>query len=995
MHAMSAFLKNTSLTLGLILLTSPWASAQAQEKASFSSGLKQLGELSMPDMKGAVWVKVDDDHTLSTQGSQYLRQIQVVLKGNGWRLKSKADTYLPFGSSFEMSLEKEAEEANAGADTDKKAAPTWRDKFKDYAAKNAPEEPKREPKKQKPLIEQDVDRIIASLSKIEIVTELNDSLDWQTGYQDMIGSILLFAVQIHQSGDEALANKLATSLFNAINEDMLIIDAAVNQLAENEYNEICNQLFDTGDWKVFVADLKGILKKYPRGWTMRPAVDMLAARAAAPPTTTIPKVIDGVQIDAKAHALILRLTEKAKAPSGDGALRAMAEEYGIDPDDISPEERDAMMRALASGYNPSSSGTNWLLNSPEATAESSVSEQLKAMGMDALPALAAITEDETLTLQRNEGHSSWGYSSNRGADQLYEYMTRPSSRGEIACQLLQSVIPMETDPYDSPDFTPSMLSEMALELWKNHKDSKPLQLAVLYLNEGQHSQKSSAAMRLINSDDPEAHKAFEQTMLGSKDALNNLEYVEAYISKHKQKAKPFTLAYIKILKAGNFSRDDLQMSAMGHMIQRAGGIDKYVDTLLLKIGDVSIEKIVDKALKDSLKEDNENEDGMSPIMALSESLADVELDECMAMFATKADQVKPAQWEEIIALLLGRADQNAQKTDDEGNPTPEKLKPETIKAWAELTKRDTPISGDTEELTWMPMLGCKTIGDVTTFLIDIAVTQSNFRTMYITSGMFPDSQDTLAFVQKRVETIHKGETPQAWPNSEVVSEERSEEIQKQLDTLPADQIIDYASKLTMDEKASLLEYSQMFMQGGEVPKGLVELNRSIVTLDPVYRTDHDSEFAKSMGLKVGDKIDSAMVLKIADHLLSNSEKLSPSHIIITRAQMGLGSSVQASTPAVKDRNVGRDYYLYNAASMMDHIEDHDLIVMIRIGRTTWVRVMKDDKPEWIQPDFLRQGDEHPDFEETMAKDETSMTHISIILMSREAAEPIEEQFNRY
>lgn len=963
----------------------------AAEENSFSAGLQQLGELGMPAMQGARWVTVADEEDELESYQYMLSQIQANLKGNAWQLPTDPPTHLGLASLNPVKLG--SVEATEAGESDE---PSLADKIRAYANRNAPQAENKEQDpdgEKKTLLQQDVARIIKALRKDSTREEINQSMEWG-GYDELVGGLLLFAVQIHLSGDTETANQLAGALFQTIDDNTAVIDLAVNMMAEHEYQGICSTLYESADWDGFLTGLKGVLQKYPRGWKNRPAVDMLAARVAARSHTPVPQTIEGIEIDAEAHALVTRLTEKPEGEVSDDSIRNLAEEYGIDPDQLSSDQRQALLRALMMGAGSHNQGRPWLLEVPEVKESSSVSERIKALGMRALPALAAVVEDETLTLHPNSGSESYGGFSEEGPETLYRNLSRPSTRGELACQLLQSVIPVQSDPYQSVEVSPDMLRELALDLWRRHKDSPTFEIAALYLREGQHQMRQSAATYLTESDNPEAHQAFEEAILKADDPLSMLPHVEQYLSHRKAKAGAFGKAFIKILQDGKFDEETLQRSPMGHSIQRAGGMEKYINTLLLKVGDVSLTKLIEQALA-AKQEPGPGEGGQSAILALSETIGDVELDECMRLFAKVADRASPRQWEDIHAILLQRAELASDQAMEEDTPV-ETIKPETLQAWVAFTKRDTPLALTDHRLAYMRMLGCQHIGDVTTFLIDLAAGKARISEIYQCSRLFENATEALPFCQQRVTDLLEGKTPTPWPSGEAVPGERREEILKQLGELPAAQLLDYARALSMDERSVVLEFSAMHQMSETAPKNLVELNSRITTLDPVYRLDHDAGFVRDLAVAVGDPIDDALVLRIADRLLAEPERYGPSSVMILRGPMELGSTIQASTPAIKKRDTTFDYNMRNVAMMMSRIEDHDEVVAIQIGRHFWMRALTDGKADWIEADFTGNSDQRPELDKAMKEEQSVILPIMITLMTRkEAQKTMKQSFNPY
>ncbi len=589
--------------LSSLLLTTP-ALLGEEEKVDFSEGLKRIAALGLPDMKGAEWVNFSDPNEQRFVSSYELREMNFKLSGNTWKLKTEPPTYLDFGTSELIDPPKEGEDGEADESS---AKPSFLEKMlKNHKEKNPEEEkaPKPEaPEDKVSLAAKDAAKIAPALAKADVVEDLNNSIEW--GYSNTHGRLMLFAAQLHAAGETESANKLASALFLAASNDSALIDGAISHLADTEYHKIASLFFKNHDWKAYQQSLTALLEKFPRGWGNGPAVAMLVSnldkRSAAPPKPSIP----GIQIKPEALALLDKLLENSSNNISDEEL---AKSLGVDLTEFPAQHRARILASLrAEGGNFRSENQElWLLKTPESPApgaNASATEKLQAMGMDGLIALAAVASDETLVPVPNSSNQSHFYGGNESAVEAlqnrYKNLHRPASRGEIASAILAAVIPSSSsDPYsrsEQPD--PAELAATAIEFWKSNKDKSPVQIATLYITEGNEYQRPAACSFLATSKDPAAHAAFEKTVLASDNPISLIAQVEQYIGTRKTAAKTFANAYIKLLKENPPDERELMRSNAGYQIRQAGGLDSYLKRLSLKVGDVSLDKMIADALK--------------------------------------------------------------------------------------------------------------------------------------------------------------------------------------------------------------------------------------------------------------------------------------------------------------------------------------------------------------------------------------------------------------
>lgn len=970
------------------------------EKVDFSEGLSRIAALGLPEMKGAEWVKLPDSNEQRFTNSYELQEMEIKLSGNTWKLKTDPPTYIDFGSNQPIELPKEEADSEEGSN----AKPSMLQKMLNNHKKNNPEEEKAaKPKAPEDNIARaikDAAKMVESLGKADVAENLNDSLRYS--YSNTHGRMMLFAAQLHAAGQTESANALATALFQAANDDSTLIDGAISHLADNEYNSIATRFFETTDWQAYQKSLTNLLEKFPRGWSNGPAVAMLVSnlekRAATPPKPAIP----GVQLKPEAVALLDQLLVNSSSKLSDEAL---AKEHGIDLSEYPPEHRGRMLAMLRAqgGSGRGSSENLWLLNTPKTTelgADASAMDKLKAMGMDGLIALAAVANDPTLTPFPNQQNQDGSWSSDETPEaalqKRYLSLHRPSSRGEIVSSILASVIPTpEGDPYSGsrqPD--PAELSETAIAFWKANKDKSSVELATVYINEGDSSQKSLASSFLSTSKDPAAHTAFEKTVLASADPVFLITEVDKYVSARKLAAKPFANAYIKLVQENPPDEQQLMRNAAGYVIREAGGLDNYLKRLSLKVGDVSLDKMIADALKAKPQEPGNDESFShrgrgqpnTPIAALAASIQSIPINECLIAFGKAAKVATPEQWMEMHYVLLRRASANA-GYDGPGAPEEQKkeavtLSKEVIELWKPLLARTEPILKNETSMFFIGY-GAKTTGDASTLLLELFISPEMIYGLRSIAEIQESRTAILEFARKRVTAWTSEQEPEPWPSSEAVSEDRQKEISTKLPTLKADEILPYAKSLNLNERLVLIGIIESFAEENSTPPNLLELRQVIVSLKPVFDQDHDAEAAAKLGIKVGDRLTPELITKISDDFLKEPAAHSKTTVVFTPAFMRLGVALSVNTIKELTKSMDTSRLSYVAQTFEGH-GNPEALSHIQASNSSDTRVIQDGKVVTLPSDESALTE----FSKELQAKAPYISYVFISILTREDAEKI-------
>lgn len=912
------------------------------EVGDFSKGLEQLAKLGLPAMEGAEWVKSPSNSNQTFTDSYEFRDVGVNISGSVWKLATDPPSYIEFGSAETIDLPEPEATDDSGSGSDDEPGLLGK-MLRGYQEKNPEPEKAPNPKPKISKATKDAEKIATSLAKPSVAEELNSNINW--GNSQLHGRLMLFAAQLHAAGETDSANKLAAALFNAVNEDTALIDGAISHLADTIYAATAESFFENTDWDNYLSECTALLEKFPRGWANAPAVALLVSKLEKRTDTQTTPSLPGITLNPEAILLLDKLLEKTETVTD---INALAAAQGININDYPPEMRSeiiAMLSQRGMGGFSQEHGI-WLLPAEEAdqSPDNTPAGKLKALRMDGLIALAAVTTDETLVPARHTSRRSSYYSSNESAaEQIrkrYQSLARPTTRGEIAVSLLTSVIPTPENRYGSSDETdPAALSQEAIAFWKSNKDKSPVELATLYMMEGNSSQQSQATTFLTSSSDPSAHTAFEKAVLASPDPISLAPHVEAYLDTRKAAAKPFASDYIALLRENPPSDEELERTTGGYHIRDAGGVENFIKKLSVKIGDVSLEKMITEALEASSESGESKEGEMTPLAALNSTIETIPLEDCLLAFGKAAPLASPEQWMEIHQLLLQRISEESY-SENETNIT---FSEDIIQTWRPLVARTENFPEKGYFTTYARGFGAKNTGELSMIMLVLA---ADPEITYEVGNLIHIESDTAVIMdifRSRLTAIFSGEDPEPLPSVENVSDERSAEISESLASLSASEIIPFANKLSRDERLFMMSKILEYNQTSSTPQGILDLRTTISSTEPYAASDHDAETAALLGIKPGDKITPDFIESISDRLLKQPETFSTTTVIFYPGAMYLGTALYVTT--VKDldpqriQSTGLSYMLRG----MKQTGDFPAYCNRAIGNNFFVKTIEDGK----------------------------------------------------
>lgn len=938
--------------LGSVAAQEEAARPPAPAAADFGDGLGRLAALGLPDMKGATWVKAPEVEDELVQDAHEFRSLNAKLRGGAWKLAGEPPRLLGFGTATWIDTGDEAAEDPQAATEKAEGKPGLLERMlKNHAASKPPPENKPAPG---PSLEDDVKQLADAFGNETVVQRLIERLEYDSDVLAVPAHSLIFAAQVHAAGHPEAANRLAAAIFAAFPDTVQVIDAAVGHFASAEHTKVTDAFFETRDWKAYRDGLKALLEKYPRGWTDTPGVALLLPAVekrvdgVMPPTPALP----GIELKPEALAALAKLLEASTAPEGLNAGNLMG---NVNLSEIPAEHRAelmAMLRRQGGGMTMGNRDGLWILPAPngekEEGAPSGPVAELQAMGMDGLIALAAVAEDSTLVPVSNDAHysgPSFGSDDAPSAADIYDSLNRPRSRGEIARDVLVTTLPRAED-----DVTPGAadLRDAAVDFWKKHRDKSALELAVLFIHEGDEGQRMQAAQFLAQGPNKDFMATFEKVVLAANEPSVFANEVESYLDRRKAEARGFFDAFSKALTKeldGVDLQRDRHNNGTYHILE-AGSLEKYLKRLSVKVGAVSLAELIEEALKEPAGE-NEERRPNSAVNSLASAMAGVSIPDCLKAVAAYAPKAAAEQWLNLHQVLLNRIYRDQRR--GTGVMPPVVLSADVLELWRPLLAKNDPLPDKHVFTPWVKGYGGATLGDATALMLETAAFPSSGQ-LYTPFARICDAPETTSsFVKRRVSAWIEGKEPPPWPDAEKVEEARREEITTKVGSLAADDIRPFAKTLNLDERLALSEWIESFDDETPAPAGLLALRDTVVDLKPYNPTmAHDPALLEKLGIAPGFKLDPEALRKLAERLALEAKDFSGTAVSLYQAPINLGLLASASRKSDKAEiaEVANDYYLQRQAQWFQRFKDAEVLAMIAFEGQADFWTVKDGK---VQP----------------------------------------------
>lgn len=362
-------------------------------------------------------------------------------------------------------------------------------------------------------------------SNAALMHDGEDSAQRLAGHQQ---TALFWAAMLAHTGHEPPALALAAAAFDGTDERSrkLLLDAFFNRLGERAYARVLQNLRKHHDWAKFRDELAGVINRFPQGWHNRDAARVLlhkvTERARLPAVP--PLAARAAQLTSEEQKTLLAWLKDLEEGRSDEGLQTL---WTLPPGPQDESEEDEGERD--SSMTP-------------AKAEAGATPFPRSLGLAAVPLLAALLADETLTLAgfsddgedgmdslRGFSHTFYGGRDMEPADalrQAYSNLSKPPTRAEVVKGLLAVVLPNELQNDSSEEAAQSIPDILAWHA--TVKDLPAAEVALAYLEGG--NQDPAVLAHAMKLDDPKKLARLEGVMV-EQAAIWNLERLVPFVEK--------------------------------------------------------------------------------------------------------------------------------------------------------------------------------------------------------------------------------------------------------------------------------------------------------------------------------------------------------------------------------------------------------------------------------------------------------------------------------
>ncbi|MFT5904614.1 MAG: hypothetical protein ACI9E1_000199 [Cryomorphaceae bacterium] len=760
------------ILFGLIQLPS-FSQATSKRKVEYGKAIGELIKLGYPNAEGARYVNLKDQSLQYGQGgfSSISSNKRPSLLGNGFYIankdKLKPGRFITLAGVELGYSKKRGQSSNARGDS--------------YSGGSGGRSVSGEMK------EVDLKKDIEAVQKWALEQSLDSSFSYNGSeyYSIAFG----FANLAYQSGMKSESNELIKTLFLNHENPEGIIDQLIGKLALAEYNKIYNEFTVKKNWENYHAGLLSIQEKYPRGWDNQPGLAILiplVKKRVDDEPVPFP-TIEGHPFSDEIKALI---GQTAKAPT-----QTRSEYYG--------------------------NGNLFLIDRVAKNNKAPAMRQLTQYGMDGFIALVALIGDDTLVVgnQNNNYGLRHGYSSRYNddgisAEDAYNSLTKPPTRGQVAEQIVRGTLPHNYQ--ELSEIQGEQLKVIATQWWKEHKDDEKFTLIKHYFEHGNQSHINNLSRNLILQDTKDSRKLLEESILTSENPENLSALVKSYVKKRRVNAKEFIIKYQAILLARIGESIDQSSEFSNYQIVAVGGTRKYIASLLRYTEELKPEQLFANLAK---KDSNTTE-----IMEMLGSVySSKELSEVLNKFIHVAAQTEDAKKQREILGGLYKMIFDVEELPEDGVAAKSEDGSEKVKkvSFTEAEKRD-----------WKKLL----TSDVRTQYMS----NSHVTGMLLDKHLHPEitgdeyeliwslGQEVVSeVIRTRSIALLEGTKAEPIPKPALVSEDKKEEILVNLGEVTPVKFREMYEALSYSERLLLMNDPMSrikFKQAGEFIKGFASQN---------------------------------------------------------------------------------------------------------------------------------------------------------------------------
>jgi len=647
-------------------------------------------------------------------------------------------------------------------------------------------------------------------------------------------TLLATACHFHQAGHQELGNQLAEKILKNAPNPTQVIDLLVSKLADAEYQKIYSRFTESQNWVAYLADLRAIKKKFPRGWSTGLGVELL-----------IPKVEKRVK------------NEEPKLRQFTGAIHHPTVIKHLD--------------ALLTESKPIniSLPSSWLINPQgdyrheyenKATPSPWLQEILN-LGMEALPALIAASADDTLVpaqmkrvdTDRYYGGSSFymGNSSlEHPEENIFNNMSRPVTRGQIVRTILNRTLP---DPDSSlAEATPADYQAIAHEWWKAHRSSPLDKIAQQFLEDNDSLKIHVSVEFLIGTGKESNFKVVENNILQSGSFSNSTELVKLYLKKRKGKAKEFFKKYSVEVKAEMAERY-ANSTSNGEPVdtdERANRILKPLEVFVQEHKPEDIFAAI-KSGKTKLG------DGIKQLQAITEPEKSPDHLPALLEIIDELDEASE-RMNGLTSLTqwVSRDFREKLRESPDSNPLPDFI-PQSKEIWEKLLSRTESFPDDFDGSSFgNPPSEAHHVG----WAMDAIYFPNHRSTVQQLNRLIPVPEVWKLMLKRGRDLLESGRDSY-FPSAENVTGERKEAIKSALTQKTAPEIISYYETLSIDEKLNWDGIIYTFEE--KIPQGMANLSLYLGKISWAQASSiPDEDRKKFEGLLVNQKLTKELIKQV-------------------------------------------------------------------------------------------------------------------------------------
>ncbi len=820
-----------------------WIGFAEAETPDFSTGFRQLQALGLPDLKGATWVR--DAQVGRSGGGDYLtRQLFQKANGNAWRL--------PDGSKIigAGALEAQGPSDAAGRGGRILLSPgRARDESTGSAAPAT-----------------DVQALIDALKGGDKEEEY--FLRSARNSPEVLGRLFLLAAQFHSAGHTAEANRLAAAVLTTPADATMVIDSAVSMLANERCRLVLEAFYQQPDWKSLASQLDSVVSRFSRGWSNRDTISGLSFRIKAQVRDGVPPLIAPLEPvpESLTRAVEAWLAGEEEAP--DDEADEDGEESGEDDD----------------------SSLLWTL--PSAPKVRGVMEPaFLGEGVTVLAVLIPALADTTLLAQPDDStsESTDDFLGAFRSNIVQATYRLPATRANLVEPLVRMVIP------DSSEMGTDALAAAAAAFWKIHARKPPVELAALYLNQGDDDQQSAAARWLSKTSATGAEEAFTAWSTAPAHVVRRLAISKEYIRQRGKAAAGLVEELASALRQNAGQAAPAVVEEEYDSFGRTQPLDAKMAESVIRSLQVLISG---KSLAESLTEIATAAEPAGPVLdAMQSDIHEAPVEEALpavlqaAAAATTANRPDFMQAGLVLAYMSDRIGSS-----DHANA------PLALSDIANSVKEPLLALLDTQEIIPPEKRGRFGVGTIAHAAALVEARLSEFPMVLEKTAELHalTGEPAMDFLRQRALARLKQQPVPEWPDAGKVEPGRLKEIIASLDGLPPLEIIKTFAALSLDERAALVAW----MGKPEDPPWLDSLQamRTVIhraqvssQYGPIPFGSKSAEVGAAAGFRQGDTLSVEFIESRAKALLQAAAGQPPLIVMLRPANFKFGWNMIAFT----------------------------------------------------------------------------------------------------